>query len=239
MWLTDPPGRPYKKPMDDDVRRWNRVKQVFQDALERRADERGLFVRDACGDDRELQSEVESLLAAHAAAGGFAEGPAIEELAPSAAVALRDGAWAETDLQPLHPGVRLGKYRIERQLGHGGMGVVFLAHDATLDRGVAIKVLGRRDDDEASHARLLREARNASALNHPNICTVYEVGERSGLAFIAMEYVDGRSLRDLVADGPLPVEDAVRYAIEAADALAHAHDRGVVHRDLKAANTII
>ena len=118
-----------------------------------------MFVRAACGDDRELQNEVESLLAAHAAAGGFAEGPAIEGLAPSAAVSLRDGAWAEADLQALHPGVRLGKYRIERQLGHGGMGVVFLAHDATLDRGVAIKVLGRRDDDEASHARLLREAR--------------------------------------------------------------------------------
>jgi predicted Ser/Thr protein kinase/tetratricopeptide (TPR) repeat protein len=225
--------------MDDDVLRWNRVKQVFQDALERRADKRGMYVRDACGDDRGLQREVESLLTAHAAAGSFAQGPAIEALAPSAAVALRDGGGFAVDLQTLQPGIRLGKYRIERQLGQGGMGVVFLAHDATLDRGVAIKVLGRSDDDEMSHTRLLREARNASALNHPNICTVYEVGELNGLSFIAMEYVDGRSLRDLVADGPLPVQDAVRYAIEAADALAHAHDRGVVHRDLKAANTII
>jgi serine/threonine protein kinase len=119
------------------------------------------------------------------------------------------------------------------------MGMVFLAHDRALQRRIAIKVLGSRGDDEASHARLLREARSASALNHPNICTVYEVGEGSGLAFIAMEYVDGRSLRDLVDGGSLPVEDAVRYAIEAADALAHAHDRGVVHRDLKAANAIV
>ena len=92
---------------------------------------------------------------------------------------------------------------------------------------------------EASHRRLLREARSASGLNHPNICTVYEVGEDIGWAYIAMEYIDGRSLRELVDRGPLPVEDAVRYAIEAADALAHAHDRGVVHRDLKAANAMV
>ena len=143
------------------------------------------------------------------------------------------------NLPTLQPGVSFGKYRIERQLGQGGMGRVFLAHDSTLQRSLAIKVLGSLGDDEASHARLLREARSASALNHPNICTVYDVGEGSGLAFIAMEYVDGRSLRDLVEGGSLPVEDAVRYAIEAADALAHAHDRGVVHRDLKVANAIV
>jgi serine/threonine-protein kinase len=142
-------------------------------------------------------------------------------------------------LATLQPGVSLGKYRIERQLGRGGMGVVFLAHDPTLKRSLAIKVLASSRGNAASRARLLREARNASALNHPNICTVYEVGEARGLAFIAMEYVDGCSLRDLVDDGSLPKEDIVRYAIEAADALAHAHDRGVVHRDLKAANAIV
>jgi predicted Ser/Thr protein kinase/tetratricopeptide (TPR) repeat protein len=138
----------------------------------------------------------------------------------------------------LLPGISLGKYRIERQLGRGGMGAVFLAYDATLQRSLAIKVLESPGTDE-TYAQLLREARNASALNHPNICTVYEVGEANGVAFIAMEYVDGRSLRDLVDGGSLPVADAVRYGIEAADALAHAHNGGVVHRDLKAANAIV
>jgi predicted Ser/Thr protein kinase len=142
-------------------------------------------------------------------------------------------------LTNLQPGIRLGKYRIERQLGQGGMGVVFLASDTTLQRQLAIKVLGSTAGAEASHPRLLREARSASALNHPNICTVYEVGEETGWAYIAMEYVDGRPLCDLVDGSPLAEEDAVRYGIEAADALAHAHDRGVVHRDLKAANAII
>jgi len=139
----------------------------------------------------------------------------------------------------LQPGVTLGKYIIERRLGRGGMGVVFLAYDATLERRLAIKVLGSPMEDESSRALLMREARSASALNHPNICTIYEVGEENGRAFIAMEYIDGRPLRDVVEAGPLQVEDALRYGIEAADALAHAHDRGVVHHDLKAANAIV
>ena len=116
---------------------------------------------------------------------------------------------------------------------------MFLARDATLQRRLALKVLSSLGHDHVSHARVLREARSASALNHPNICAVYEVGEEAGVAFIAMEYVDGRPLSDLIDSGTLSVEDAVRYGIEAADALAHAHDRGVVHCDLKAANAII
>ena len=143
------------------------------------------------------------------------------------------------NLAILQPGDHLGKYRIERQLGHGGMGVVFLALDTTLQRRVALKVLLSLGHDNVSHARVLREARSASSLNHPSICTVYEVGEEGGVAFIAMEYVDGCPLSDLISNGTLSVEDAVRYGIEAADALAHAHDRGVVHCDLKAANAIV
>ena len=119
------------------------------------------------------------------------------------------------------------------------MGTVLLAHDTTLRRNVAIKILASPGSADVAHERLLQEARSASALNHPNICTVYEVGEAGGLAFIAMEYVEGRALSEIVAGGRLPIEDAVRFGIEAADALAHAHDRGVVHRDLKAANAIV
>ena len=139
----------------------------------------------------------------------------------------------------LEPGVSLGTYRVERPLGRGGMGLVFLAHDTTLHRQVALKVLGSPTDDGTARARLLREARNAAALNHPNICTVYEVGEADGRAFIAMEYVEGQPLSDRLAGTALPLEEAVRYATEAADALAYAHDHGVIHRDLKAANVIV
>ena len=133
----------------------------------------------------------------------------------------------------------MGTYRIERQLGRGGMGVVYLADDTTLHRQVALKVLGSPADGGTGRARLLREARNAAALNHPGICTVYEVGEADGCAFIAMEYVDGRPLSDRLAESALPLEEAVQYGIEAADALAYAHDHGVIHRDLKAANAMV
>src|SRR5262245_59975706 len=138
----------------------------------------------------------------------------------------------------LSPGTMLGGYRIERLLGRGGMGAVFLAHDTTLVRPVAVKVVGGEGDDESSRERLVREARSAAALNHPNICTIYEVGAASGTAFIAMEYVDGRSLRDWLDDGQLAMDDVIRCATQAADALAYAHDHGVVHRDFKAANII-
>jgi eukaryotic-like serine/threonine-protein kinase len=139
----------------------------------------------------------------------------------------------------LKPGVTLGTYQIERPLGRGGMGVVFLAHDATLHREVALKVLESPTDDGTARARLLREARNAAALNHPNICTVYEVGEADGCAFIAMEYVEGRPLSDRLAESALPLEEALLYGIEATHALSYAHDHGVIHRDLKAANAIV
>jgi len=119
------------------------------------------------------------------------------------------------------------------------MGVVFLARDTTLHRQVALKVLGSPGDGETARAQLLREARNAAALNHPNVCTVYEVGEADGRAFIAMEYVDGQTLSDRLAGTGLPLGEVVRYGIEAADALEHAHEHGVIHRDLKAANAIV
>jgi serine/threonine protein kinase/Tfp pilus assembly protein PilF len=119
------------------------------------------------------------------------------------------------------------------------MGAVFLAYDTALHRPVAIKVVEAHGGGPASGVRALLEARSASALSHPNICTVFEVGEAEGAAFIAMEYVDGPSLRDRLKSGALPAEDALRYGLQAADALAHAHERGVVHRDVKAANAII
>ncbi|MGE5815285.1 MAG: protein kinase domain-containing protein, partial [Acidobacteriota bacterium] len=137
-------------------------------------------------------------------------------------------------------GRTLSHFRIIDRLGAGGMGVVYRAHDEQLDRDVAFKVLpSTRLGDPSARARLLREARTASKLNHPNICTIYEVGEDQGQAFIAMELVEGRPLSALLEGGALPVEQVQRYALQLSDALAHAHERGIIHRDLKSANVMI
>jgi tetratricopeptide (TPR) repeat protein/tRNA A-37 threonylcarbamoyl transferase component Bud32 len=131
----------------------------------------------------------------------------------------------------------LDHYVIEAQLGAGGMGVVYKAHDLRLQRAVAIKLLAHSTDDAAR--AILHEARAASALNHPHICTIYEVGQSGNQAYIVMEYVEGRSLRDLIPADGLTVDATVAYAIQIADAVTHAHDHGVVHRDLKTANIVI
>ena len=136
-------------------------------------------------------------------------------------------------------GETLGHYRIEARLGAGGMGVVYRAQDEKLHRTVAIKVVGGGKVKPDEKARLLDEARAASHLTHPNICTVYEVGEANGHAFIAMEFVAGRLLSEIIPPGGLPSETVVRLGTQIADALAHAHDRGVIHRDLKTANVAV
>jgi tetratricopeptide (TPR) repeat protein/predicted Ser/Thr protein kinase len=137
-------------------------------------------------------------------------------------------------------GRTLAHYILIEKLGAGGMGVVYRARDTQLEREVALKIVGEKDRiDEQAQARLMREARTASALNHANICTIYGAGVAEGVTYIAMELVEGQSLDSIVAAGPLPVDLVVRYAIAIAEALAHAHERGVVHRDLKCANVMI
>jgi serine/threonine protein kinase len=135
----------------------------------------------------------------------------------------------------------LGSYRIASLVGSGGMGEVYRAYDEKLRREVAIKVLRSSDgDDNAARALLLREARAAAALNHPNICTIHEVGEHDGQAFLAMELVDGEPLHRMIPPGAgLPIDRMLEYSVQVADALAHAHERGVLHRDLKAQNIVI
>ncbi len=131
-------------------------------------------------------------------------------------------------------------YRILGRLGAGGMGEVYHARDERLDRDVAVKVLPSSTfDDPTARARLVREARAAAALNHPNICTIYEVGEADGQAYIAMELVEGQTLSAMLIGGALPAEHVVHYGRQLADALTHAHERGVVHRDLKSNNVIV
>jgi serine/threonine protein kinase len=137
-------------------------------------------------------------------------------------------------------GQQLGHYRIVAKIGEGGMGVVYRAYDEVLDRDVAVKVVNKdpRLDSSASQ-NLLREARASSSLAHPNICTIHEVGETQGELYIVMELVEGKSLHALSADAGLPPESVLRYGVQIACALARAHDRGIVHRDLKAANIVV
>lgn len=137
-------------------------------------------------------------------------------------------------------GKTLGHYRVIEQLGAGGMGVVYRARDDRLDRDVALKVLPCDDaTDRAACERLRDEARRASALKHPHICTIYDVGEADGQTFIVMELVEGQLLRSLIAAPGLPPDRVARYGAQLADALAHAHTRGIIHRDLKTANVVI
>ena len=137
-------------------------------------------------------------------------------------------------------GQRLAHFRVIEKIGAGGMGEVYKAHDEQLDRDVAIKVLPAGSfRDPTARARLLREARTASKLNHPHICTLHEVGEADGQAYIAMGLVEGQPLSARLAGGALPVEQVLRYGLQLADAVAHAHQRGIIHRDLKSANVII
>ena len=136
--------------------------------------------------------------------------------------------------------VLAGRYRFERLLGSGGMGEVYLAHDEHLQRQVAVKLLPEEvASDPHRLARFRQEGRLAAALSHPNICTIFEVGEKDGRPFIVMEYVEGVTLRDRVADGPLKIGEVVELGLQVADALAEAHSRGLVHRDIKSGNIVV
>lgn len=135
---------------------------------------------------------------------------------------------------------QLGTFRIDRKLGEGGMGMVYLAEDLQLGRQVAIKVLSpRMINDTVMRRRFIKEARSASALNHPNICTIYQVGQESGLDFIVMEFVEGQTLKEMIQQRPFEPAVLARVGIQIAEALAHAHARRLIHRDVKPANIMI
>ena len=130
----------------------------------------------------------------------------------------------------------LGHYRVVEKIGEGGMGVVYLGRDEVLHRDVALKVVKQ---ESVASQNLLHEARASSSLSHPNICTIHEVGETEGELYIVMELVEGKSLRTLSEEIGLPAESVLRYGVQIASALARAHDKGIVHRDLKSANIVI
>src|SRR5258705_6326206 len=142
-------------------------------------------------------------------------------------------------MMPLAAGARLGAYVIEAPLGAGGMGEVFRALDTRLNRTVAIKVMGGRPAAFDVDGTLEREARAVAALNYPHICALHDVGRDNGTSFLVMEYAAGETLAQRLTRGPLPVRDVIRYSIQIAEALDHAHRRGGVHRDLKPANIML
>ena len=233
---------------------FDQLSELFERAVELPAEGRRQFL-EICTDDPAIRSELRSLLAAHDRAPNLLERLA-DDILPAAlqAAGQQDGANGRTGgpAQPvtstpersdggapgaIEPGVRMGDYEIQARITGGGMGVIYRAFDTVLQRSVAIKTLAWSAPD--ARASLLREARAASALNHPHICTIHEVGEHKGVPFIAMEYIEGRTLRALIPPGGLAAESLMRCGVQVALAVEYAHRHGIIHRDLKCANVMV
>jgi eukaryotic-like serine/threonine-protein kinase len=214
------------------VDRWCRVKHVFMAALELPEPERGTFVTRSTAGEPEVGEEVLALLESDRSAAGFAEIPAVAVLGP-------DLASETAAIAQLAPGTVLGSYVVTGFVSAGGMGEVYKARHVVLGRPVAIKTLSAGVSDPVAKRRLVREARHAATLQHPNVCTIHEIGEAGETPFIVMELVDGEPLSRLVRSAPLPLEASLSYGIQIADALDHAHRHGIVHRDLKSSNVVV
>jgi eukaryotic-like serine/threonine-protein kinase len=208
---------------------WQRCVEIFSAALERQPEQRAAFVDHACADDEPLRREVTILLRSHEESGDFISVPAFA---------------AEPELLGDDPdaliGSQIGPYRIESVLGSGGMGVVYLAHDERLGRKVGLKLLPQSLIADMTHlSRLKREARTASALNHPNIVTIHDIGSDHSTHYIASELIEGETLRERLMRGPIQLSEAVDIATQVASALAVAHEAGIVHRDIKPENIML
>jgi len=222
--------------------RWSQIKNVFQGALERPAPERAAWLEAECGGDVALLAEAEKLLRSHDTLGGFLARPAEvdpEDLAlASPPEASPDGS--ADDGVIWHAGDRIGEFEIIRPIGRGGMGVVYLATDRRLHRNVALKSLPAALAGNAElRERLRREARAAATITDPAVATVYSLEEVEGHVLLATEFLDGRTLRAVLDDGPMNVADVYTIALQVAQGLRAAQEAGVVHRDLKPENVVI
>jgi formylglycine-generating enzyme required for sulfatase activity/dienelactone hydrolase/predicted Ser/Thr protein kinase len=211
-----------------DTDRWGRIQQLYHATLERQPSERTEFLSQACPNDPELRREVESLLAFEGQADGLLEGPVWCAIRPGEATTPAPPAMAA--------GSQLGMFRIVEFLGAGGMGEVYRATDTRLHRDVAIKMLPAEYAAQPQWlSRFQREARALASLNHPHICALHDVGPN----YLVMEYIEGETLAARIKKGALPLDEALRIAIEVADALGAAHRKGIVHRDLKPGNIML
>ncbi|HJX93881.1 MAG TPA: protein kinase [Pyrinomonadaceae bacterium] len=210
--------------------RWQQVKEIFNSAIRYQPEERSSFLSQACfGDDR-LRGEVESLIASHEKSGSFIDGPAY--------VAAAESFVGEKNELTL--GQKIGAYEVLSFISRGGMGEVYLAEDKRLNRKVALKLLPAsftKDDDRLR--RFEQEARSASALNHPNIITIYEIAQAGSSHVIATEFVEGQTLRQRLSLSSLTLNESLNIAIQVADALSAAHKAGIIHRDIKPDNIML
>jgi eukaryotic-like serine/threonine-protein kinase len=211
--------------------RWQQVKEIFNSAIAYRPEERSSFISQACSGDEDLRSEVESLIASHEQSGSFA----IDRPAFEAAASLLAGERAE-----LHPGQTIASYEVISFISRGGMGEVYLAEDKRLGRKVALKLLPTSFTTDADRLRRFeQEARAASALNHPNIITIYEIRQAAGSHIIATEFVEGETLRMRLSRSALTLSEVLNISIQVADALSAAHKAGIIHRDIKPENIML
>lgn len=209
--------------------RWQQIKQIFNSAVKYDEAERATFLANACRGDEQLRKEVESLIASHEKDGSFIDSPAYKRLGVS-----------PEGTGDLKPGQQIGSYSISSFLGQGGMGQVYLASDTRLNRKVAIKVLPSSVTADSDRLRRFeQEARAASALNHPNIITIYEICEHASTLMIVSEFVEGETLRQRLSTRGVTLREGLNVAIQIADALAAAHKAGIIHRDIKPDNVMI
>ena len=211
--------------------KWEMVKAIFDSVIEIRMAERSSFLENACGGNAELRRDVEALLASFDAAGSFMETPFAGEIADTLADSRANG---------LETGEVFGRYKIIHKIGCGGMGEVFLAEDSELDRPVAIKILHPESAAYKDRVRrFVQEAKSASPLNHPNILTVYEIGNFDESHYIATELIKGETLRDRLNGERMTFRETLDVTVQVAAALNAAHDAGIVHRDIKPENIML